>query len=172
MPSAAKGVSAPPLYVLEFSSPFTPLLAVRALQGLNQGGGKHTLCEIVADDAKVRGLNCGLDSYPGRGRAPGVEPRAGAPVWCVELKPKCGFVPSLSPFVCAAHAIKRRVCRFCLHQRLKHAQGKLKGGPLSRYCPQELFADGGAHARAEEERVELREGAEPVERARGAIRKA
>ena len=68
--SAAKGVSAPPLYVLEFSSPFTPLLAVRALQGLNQGGGKHTLCEIVADDAKVRGLNCGLDSYPGRGRAP------------------------------------------------------------------------------------------------------
>ena len=44
-----------------------------------------------------------------------------SPTVCVELKPKCGFLPT-SPCILPAHSIKRSVPRFQLHQHLKLAQ--------------------------------------------------
>jgi hypothetical protein len=52
---------------------------------------------------------------------------AGA-VLCVELKPKWCFLPEGSD-----DAVKLRMCRFCMHQRLKLARGEVKR--LSGYCP-------------------------------------
>ena len=46
-----------------------------------------------------------------------------APVFVVELKPKCGFLPT-APAVGAA-SVKRHTTRFALHQRLKLAQGRI-----------------------------------------------
>ena len=43
------------------------------------------------------------------------------PTICLELKPKCGFLPT-SPCIHPGHSIKRRVPRFQLHQQLKLAQ--------------------------------------------------
>ena len=40
---------------------------------------------------------------------------------CVEIKPKCGFLPT-SKLIKPEHQVKRRVPRFLLHQRLKLAQ--------------------------------------------------
>ncbi|KAM8931094.1 inositol-pentakisphosphate 2-kinase [Pelodytes ibericus] len=57
------------------------------------------------------------------------------PIYCIEIKPKCGFIPS------SAHItkeIKRKVCRFCMHQHLKVAKGKWKR--ISKYCPLDLFS--------------------------------
>ena len=51
---------------------------------------------------------------------------------CVEIKPKSGLVP---PAVGAGH---QRCCRFCRHQSLKQAQGKVRR--QSQYCPVALFA--------------------------------
>eukprot|EP01029_Cantina_marsupialis_P001936 TRINITY_DN11759_c0_g1_i1.p1 TRINITY_DN11759_c0_g1~~TRINITY_DN11759_c0_g1_i1.p1 ORF type:complete len:419 (-),score=101.73 TRINITY_DN11759_c0_g1_i1:142-1398(-) len=54
----------------------------------------------------------------------------------VELKPKWGMVPSK---LATVNPIKRSVCRFCMHQQLKLAQGKIES--LSHYCPMRLFSD-------------------------------
>ena len=43
------------------------------------------------------------------------------PTICLELKPKCGFLPT-SPCIHPGHSIKLRVPRFQLHQQLKLAQ--------------------------------------------------
>lgn len=40
---------------------------------------------------------------------------------CVEIKPKCGFLPT-SALIRPEHAVKRRVPRFQLHQLLKLEQ--------------------------------------------------
>lgn len=45
-----------------------------------------------------------------------------APVFVVELKPKCGFIP----FAVPEGSVKLRTTRFALHQRLKLAQGRIK----------------------------------------------
>jgi len=42
---------------------------------------------------------------------------------CVELKPKCGCLPE-SAAIAPAHAVKRAVPRYALHQRLKLAQAR------------------------------------------------
>jgi hypothetical protein len=42
---------------------------------------------------------------------------------CVELKPKCGCLPE-SAAIAPAHAVKRAVPRYVLHQRLKLAQAR------------------------------------------------
>ncbi|KAI8366757.1 inositol-pentakisphosphate 2-kinase [Radiomyces spectabilis] len=50
----------------------------------------------------------------------------------VELKPKWGFKPS-SPFIVPEHqALKRTMCRFCMHSHLK--------GEKSMYCPLDLYS--------------------------------
>eukprot|EP01102_Stenamoeba_stenopodia_P019052 TRINITY_DN7088_c0_g1_i1.p1 TRINITY_DN7088_c0_g1~~TRINITY_DN7088_c0_g1_i1.p1 ORF type:complete len:500 (-),score=106.67 TRINITY_DN7088_c0_g1_i1:11-1354(-) len=55
-------------------------------------------------------------------------------VLCVEIKPKCGFLPS-SP-ICSD--VKRRYCRYCMHQRLKLNHGEIRCA--SEYCPIDLFS--------------------------------
>uniref|UniRef100_A0A8B9JEF7 Inositol-pentakisphosphate 2-kinase n=1 Tax=Astyanax mexicanus TaxID=7994 RepID=A0A8B9JEF7_ASTMX len=57
------------------------------------------------------------------------------PPLCVEIKPKCGFLP-FSRHV--TKECKRKVCRFCMHQHFKLANGKWNR--LSRYCPLDLFS--------------------------------
>ncbi|XP_010834292.1 PREDICTED: inositol-pentakisphosphate 2-kinase isoform X2 [Bison bison bison] len=57
------------------------------------------------------------------------------PILCVEIKPKCGFIPSSSD---VTHELKHRVCRYCMHQHLKVATGKWK--QISKYCPLDLYS--------------------------------
>ncbi|KAG9337052.1 hypothetical protein JZ751_029819 [Albula glossodonta] len=57
------------------------------------------------------------------------------PSLCIEIKPKCGFLP-FSRHV--SKEVKRKVCRFCMHQHFKLANGKWKR--MSRYCPLDLFS--------------------------------
>ena len=42
-------------------------------------------------------------------------------VFCVEVKPKCGFLPT-SAAIHTDNSIKKRKSRFSLHQLLKHSQ--------------------------------------------------
>ncbi|NXS16489.1 IPPK kinase, partial [Mystacornis crossleyi] len=49
--------------------------------------------------------------------------------------PKCGFIPSSSH---VSQEIKHKVCRYCMHQHLKVANGKWKRP--SKYCPLDLFS--------------------------------
>ncbi|KAK5871981.1 hypothetical protein PBY51_012718 [Eleginops maclovinus] len=57
------------------------------------------------------------------------------PTLCIEIKPKCGFLP-YSKHV--SQDIKTKVCRFCMHQHYKVAMGMWKR--RSRYCPIDLFS--------------------------------
>ncbi|KAK9406256.1 inositol-pentakisphosphate 2-kinase [Crotalus adamanteus] len=57
------------------------------------------------------------------------------PKFCIEIKPKCGFLPFSSH---VSQEIKYKVCRYCMHQHLKVAKGKWKH--LSKYCPLDLFS--------------------------------
>lgn len=61
----------------------------------------------------------------------------GGPIISVELKPKWGFLPS-SQHIPPSKAIKRSVCRFCMHQKYKVAHGQLQA--LSAYCPMDLYS--------------------------------
>lgn len=70
-------------------------------------------------------------------------PRPHAPVLCVELKPKWCFLPDAA----AVDApIKSRVCRFCMHQRLKLARGDIER--VSEFCPIALSSADPARVRA------------------------
>ncbi|XP_077460063.1 inositol-pentakisphosphate 2-kinase isoform X2 [Stigmatopora argus] len=62
------------------------------------------------------------------------------PPLCVEIKPKCGFLPSPRH---VGRDIKSKVCRFCMHQHYKVATGRWKRRSL--YCPLDLFS--GSRAR-------------------------
>ncbi|XP_029907811.1 inositol-pentakisphosphate 2-kinase [Myripristis murdjan] len=57
------------------------------------------------------------------------------PTLCIEIKPKCGFLPSSKH---VSKEIKTKVCRFCMHQHYKVASGKWKRSSL--YCPLDLFS--------------------------------
>ncbi|XP_069006468.1 inositol-pentakisphosphate 2-kinase isoform X1 [Embiotoca jacksoni] len=57
------------------------------------------------------------------------------PPLCIEIKPKCGFLPSTKH---VSKDIKTKVCRFCMHQHYKVANGKWKRRSL--YCPLDLFS--------------------------------
>ncbi|KAM9860257.1 inositol-pentakisphosphate 2-kinase [Aulostomus maculatus] len=57
------------------------------------------------------------------------------PPLCIEIKPKCGFLPSAKH---VSREIKTKVCRFCMHQHYKVANGKWKRRSL--YCPLDLFS--------------------------------
>ncbi|KAL1914685.1 uncharacterized protein VTP21DRAFT_8096 [Calcarisporiella thermophila] len=54
------------------------------------------------------------------------------PTIAFEIKPKWGYLPS-SPYI--ENEIKRRTCRFCMHQYLKNPQGG-----LSSFCPLDLYS--------------------------------
>eukprot|EP00271_Cylindrocystis_brebissonii_P001353 TRINITY_DN11626_c0_g1_i1.p1 TRINITY_DN11626_c0_g1~~TRINITY_DN11626_c0_g1_i1.p1 ORF type:complete len:710 (+),score=106.98 TRINITY_DN11626_c0_g1_i1:42-2171(+) len=56
---------------------------------------------------------------------------------CVEIKPKCGFLPT-SPAIAPANEVKRHVTRFEMHQHLKLAKGEVPS--LSDYSPLALFS--------------------------------
>ncbi|XP_034724860.1 inositol-pentakisphosphate 2-kinase [Etheostoma cragini] len=60
------------------------------------------------------------------------------PPLCIEIKPKCGFLPSSKH---VSKDIKTKVCRFCMHQHYKVANGKWKRRSL--YCPLDLFSGNG-----------------------------
>eukprot|EP00850_Spirogloea_muscicola_P001139 SM000004S15009 [mRNA] locus=s4:705433:708161:- [translate_table: standard] len=62
---------------------------------------------------------------------------ASAPTICVEIKTKCGFLPSAATNA-PGNAVKRCTSRFAMHQHLKLAQGKLDH--LSKYDPLDLFS--------------------------------
>lgn len=55
---------------------------------------------------------------------------------CLELKPKWGFLPT-SKYINPEHGIKKRVCRFCLHQVLKVKSRKVF--EMSKFCPLDLY---------------------------------
>ncbi|XP_077429895.1 inositol-pentakisphosphate 2-kinase [Vanacampus margaritifer] len=57
------------------------------------------------------------------------------PPLCVEIKPKCGFLPSAKHI---SKDIKSKVCRFCMHQHYKVGSGRWKRRSL--YCPLDLFS--------------------------------
>ncbi|XP_041812103.1 inositol-pentakisphosphate 2-kinase [Chelmon rostratus] len=57
------------------------------------------------------------------------------PPLCIEIKPKCGFLPSSKH---VSRDIKTKVCRFCMHQHYKVASGMWKRRSL--YCPLDLFS--------------------------------
>lgn len=59
------------------------------------------------------------------------------PTFSVEIKPKCGFLPSGS-HVSTERGLKQSVCTFCLYQPLKLSNGSRK--ELSGYCPIDLFS--------------------------------
>ncbi|RLO01136.1 hypothetical protein DYB28_007361 [Aphanomyces astaci] len=53
----------------------------------------------------------------------------------IEIKPKHGLLPSAP----GLHPVKQTACRFCMHQLLKQAQGKVVRA--SAYCPLDLFSN-------------------------------
>jgi len=82
------------------------------------------------------------------------------PVVCIEIKPKCGFLPA-SPCMHPPHAeLKRRLTRYALHLALKRAEGTggagaaavsgapplapppapLEEGEAAAYCPLDFFS--------------------------------
>ncbi|XP_061543221.1 inositol-pentakisphosphate 2-kinase isoform X3 [Phycodurus eques] len=64
--------------------------------------------------------------------------RSHTPPLCVEIKPKCGFLPSADHI---GRDVKSKVCRFCMHQHYKVANGRWKRRSL--YCPLDLFSGSG-----------------------------
>ncbi|CAB4296282.1 unnamed protein product [Prunus armeniaca] len=59
------------------------------------------------------------------------------PCISVEIKPKCGFLPS-SKFIDEGNAIKRSITRFQMHQALKLHQGEVS--EYSEYNPLDMFS--------------------------------
>ncbi|KAG6531291.1 inositol-pentakisphosphate 2-kinase IPK1-like [Zingiber officinale] len=57
--------------------------------------------------------------------------------FAVEIKPKCGFLPS-SEYIAEANSIKKHVTRFKMHQFLKLHQGEVS--QVSGYDPLDLFS--------------------------------
>ncbi|XP_019716033.1 inositol-pentakisphosphate 2-kinase isoform X1 [Hippocampus comes] len=72
--------------------------------------------------------------------APSLLQHSHTPPLCVEIKPKCGFLPSAKHI---SRDIKSKVCRFCMHQHYKVSSGRWKRRSL--YCPLDLFS--GSRAR-------------------------
>ncbi|XP_061430323.1 inositol-pentakisphosphate 2-kinase-like [Lethenteron reissneri] len=66
-------------------------------------------------------------------------PPSEIPTFCIEIKPKCGFLPGAASVV---NPLKRRVCRYCMQQYLKVANGKCR--QVSDYCPLDLYSGDGS----------------------------
>lgn len=54
------------------------------------------------------------------------------PTFSVEIKAKCGFLPT-SPYIKEANSVKHRVCHYCMLQGVKVSEGKYPR--QSQYCP-------------------------------------
>ncbi|KAM6927861.1 inositol-pentakisphosphate 2-kinase [Xenentodon cancila] len=63
------------------------------------------------------------------------QPAHTPPPLCIEIKPKCGFLPSPKH---VSKDMKAKVCRYCMHQHYKVANGKWRRHSL--YCPLDLFS--------------------------------
>ncbi|XP_066528632.1 inositol-pentakisphosphate 2-kinase [Hoplias malabaricus] len=107
-----------------------PLEFVRQLSLKVQQERPELRCDKVMDTYS----GCGL-CLPNLTHLSPCHYRDHLPPLCVEIKPKCGFLP-FSRYV--TKDCKRKVCRFCMHQHLKLASGKWNR--LSRYCPLDLFS--------------------------------
>ncbi|EDO31520.1 predicted protein [Nematostella vectensis] len=59
------------------------------------------------------------------------------PTFSIEIKPKCGFLPT-SPHISPDQHLRYSVCYYCMLQYTKVAEGKHK--IRSRYCPVNLFS--------------------------------
>ena len=59
------------------------------------------------------------------------------PTFSVEIKPKCGFLPS-SSYITKDHSVRTSVCYYCMLQELKVAEGKYTR--KSCYCPVNLLS--------------------------------
>ncbi|ORX73931.1 hypothetical protein DL89DRAFT_263942, partial [Linderina pennispora] len=57
----------------------------------------------------------------------------GPGILTVEVKPKWGYLPDAEQ-ISAATQVKRTVCRYCMHQRLKHTER------ISGFCPLDLYS--------------------------------
>uniref|UniRef100_A0A671TA07 Inositol-pentakisphosphate 2-kinase n=1 Tax=Sinocyclocheilus anshuiensis TaxID=1608454 RepID=A0A671TA07_9TELE len=107
-----------------------PLDFVRQLSLKVQQERPELRCDKVMDTFS----GCGL-CLPNLTQLPLYHLRDHRPPICVEIKPKCGFLPFSRHIT---KECKRKVCRFCMHQHYKLANGKWKR--LSRYCPLNLFS--------------------------------
>ncbi|KAJ7523133.1 hypothetical protein O6H91_18G039100 [Diphasiastrum complanatum] len=67
---------------------------------------------------------------------PGVREKVQSTI-AVEIKPKCGFLPTTTTMD-PANVVKKDVSRFAMHQHLKYMEGKLKS--ISSYSPLDLFS--------------------------------
>ncbi|KAJ3178512.1 Inositol-pentakisphosphate 2-kinase [Geranomyces variabilis] len=68
----------------------------------------------------------------------------------VEIKPKWGFLPT-SPLIAPEHEVKRRTCRYCMHQQWKAklaAQKQHDGHVANAFCPLDLYSRDRARVRA------------------------
>eukprot|EP00210_Caulerpa_lentillifera_P002937 g2804.t1 len=59
------------------------------------------------------------------------------PTLCLEIKPKCGFLPTCHT-IHPENEIKKKATRFALQQYLKLKQKKIN--EMSKYCPLDLFS--------------------------------
>ncbi|KAI8081494.1 inositol-pentakisphosphate 2-kinase [Halteromyces radiatus] len=60
--------------------------------------------------------------------------------WTFEIKPKWGFLPD-SHLIDQKHRyLKKRRCRFCMHQRLRNYQHRTSTTMEKRYCPLDLYS--------------------------------
>ncbi|ORX89322.1 DUF941-domain-containing protein [Basidiobolus meristosporus CBS 931.73] len=59
-------------------------------------------------------------------------------VLSIEIKPKWGFLPN-SPHISQTNRVKRKVCRYCMHQYLK--QKKDPAITRSHFCPLDLYSE-------------------------------
>jgi hypothetical protein len=97
-----------------------------------------TLIEIKIDPAFLNGLpeiGCSLIPCGFASLIQDVSAAAGG--LTIEIKPKCGIVPSLSN-LSSDHVCKAKTCRFCMYQYTKFNQGKVPR--ISSYCPIKFFS--------------------------------
>ncbi|XP_056693308.1 inositol-pentakisphosphate 2-kinase isoform X2 [Spinacia oleracea] len=125
-----------PLLGSEFVDPGVRILVSR---GFLESVERDSLSKRPGSRVKAANVDCCADSVMLMSDH-SVFPQGaskGAPCITVEIKPKCGFLPS-SSFMADENAIKKNATRFKMHQVLKLQQ--LKVQQLSKYDPLDLFS--------------------------------
>ncbi|XP_065178856.1 inositol-pentakisphosphate 2-kinase-like [Sycon ciliatum] len=116
---------------------------------LNKAGDPSWQCGILLPDVALLPImsngsptsSCNPMSNGVRGDVSVADP---PPTFCIELKPKWGFLP-VSPHASGGDGVKYTHCRFCMFQYLKVAEGKWTRRSL--YCPLDLFSGNPARIR-------------------------